>query len=54
MMPAALARDRSGKLSAMSAAPAAHSPPMPKPVRKRKIASSHQLLAMPHSPVKVA
>ena len=35
MIPAALARDFSGKLSAMNAAPAAHSPPIPKPVRKR-------------------
>ena len=36
------------------AATAAHSPPIPMPVKKRKTANSCQLLAMPQRPVNEA
>ena len=45
-------RVRSGQVSATSAAPAAHSPPMPMPASACRIASSHQFCARPDKPVK--
>jgi hypothetical protein len=54
MMPSAVGRACAGKVSATSAAPAANSPPIPSPTKKRRIANCSQVCASALSPVKPA
>ena len=49
--PSALARCSAGQVSAMSAAPVVHSPPMPRPRTKRQIASSTIVWERPQAPL---
>ena len=53
MNPSALPRVSAGHVSDTSAAPLAHSPPMPNPSSTRKMASCHMFCASPHRPVKI-
>src|SRR5262249_34445190 len=53
-MPAPLERLASGQTSATNEAPAAHSPPIPRAVKKRYAASCHQVFERAARPVKSA
>ncbi len=52
-IPSALPRCSAGQVSDTSAAPHAHSPPMPIPSKARKTIKCHAVCARPQAPVKI-